>query len=235
MSFNINTTNRFSVFAAPVKQPAPKSQPPREKKSDPAPTPAVETPAPRETYSDNKRGNRGSENRNRGDNRRGDNRKGEYRGGENRGDNRRGDNYRKFDNREGGNENRRFDNREGGNENRRFDNREGGNEGRRYDNREGGNENRRGAPREFKEGRTPQRKYDRHSGTGRPPNEEKKGNSGARNWGTFKDDIVVSEEHVAVENTAPETDVLENKEEILSEPPITVEPEPEVPEKKIFL
>ena len=68
-------------------------------------------------------------------------------------------------------------------------------------------------PREGREGRQGKRQFDRRSGTGRNPTEEKKGNHGKANWGTVKD--VVAGEGEAVENVeAVETPEVEQEPEV---------------------
>lgn len=70
-------------------------------------------------------------------------------------------------------------------------------------------------PREGGEGRQ-KRQYDRRSGTGRNPTEQKKGNYGKGNWGTEKDAVAGDKEGVVenVEGTTEETPVAEEVPEV---------------------
>mmetsp|Transcript_32839 Transcript_32839/g.50940 ORF Transcript_32839/g.50940 Transcript_32839/m.50940 type:complete len:266 (+) Transcript_32839:63-860(+) len=84
-----------------------------------------------------------------------------------------------------------------------------GDNDKRGGNRERGNRGRgRGRGGVAASGRGRGRKMDRQSGTGRRPNEEKKGGQGVGNWGSVKDEIEIGIAEVAEENEATDAPVV---------------------------
>jgi len=91
---------------------------------------------------------------------------------------------------------------------------------------------RNGRPPRAQESRPPRgRQFDRKSGTGRPPTENKKGGSGSGNWGNELDDAVVAtqEAKLSAEDEKDKPEKTEGEGEATS-PVATKAPEPKEPE-----